>query len=223
MKHVLISCLICLLIAGCLSGGGQDANGDDVPCNNDPTTEEPGDQNGDVEDEISLRGQSLVDLGLTIDLENLQLFSDPNFDKVTNNYALWHTSEMPFYTDNDLSRLVESSGHMTILTIEYSEGISFETVFALYLQGFDKDFDAGTEGFIEIDARRYTLAELEPYKVFEDEQYFVLEVSDLLPLEPFAERMEQLNQYDEMLDYLWLIDIYQYLMSHEDLIFQYDN
>lgn len=219
MRQVLISILVCLLLAGCGQNAGS--NGGDVPGNNEQTDQEPEDENGDLE--LVLRGQSLVDLGLTVDLEKLQLFPDPNFDDVVNSYFLWHTSEMTFQFEDDLSKLVKSSGHVTILAIEYSEGISFETVFALYLQGFEKDAAADSELFIEIDAQRYTLGELEPYKVFEDEQYFVLEITDLLPFEPFADRMEQYSRYDEMLDYLWLIDVYQYLKSHADLAIQYDN
>ena len=65
------------------------------------------------------------------------------------------------------------------------------------------------EQFIEVASELYNIRELDEYKLFEDEDVLVFDITDLLFEEDFATRNNWVDQ--------WGIDVYEYLRSHEDV------
>lgn len=163
-----------------------------------------------------LKGYSLLDLGLSIDLESLKSFKDPNYETgyYVVSYSLFHPNKNFYFSG------LERFENISVLMIDYCEDrISMSYMPALYLQGYKKSVDTGKEQFIEVDSKLYSLAELNQYKLYDDDQFIVLDITDLLPVESFDEKIEMRSEHGmSNYSYDWMNDVYEYLKSYEDII-----
>lgn len=137
-------------------------------------------------------------------------FADPNTINVLG-YGVYHTNDMEI---DDYNKF----GNISILGINYSDNmISVEWMAALFLQSFKKPIEIEIEHFIEVDSKFYSLEELKQSMLFEDDEFIVLDITDLLPIRSFNRSIEMLAERRPSYSYQWMMDIYNYLKSYEDI------
>ncbi len=147
---------------------------------------------------VILQGSNLADLGLRIDIEALEPLTYPSKPYLVKlNYLVRPES----YWDYDPT--------MDVLAFEYPDEMTIDIVSAMYVQGFKKSTEPDGEQFIEVASELYNILELDEYKLFEDEDVLVFDITDWLFEEDFATRNNWVDQ--------WGIDVYEYLRSHEDV------
>lgn len=152
-------------------------------------------------DPVILQGSNLADLGLRLDIDALEPLFHPSYPELDLNYFLISD----FFSSYDPT--------MDVLAFDYPEEISLEHVPAMYLQGFKKSTEPDVEQFIEVGSEVYNILELDEYKLFEDEDVLVFDITDLLFEDDFATRNNWVDQ--------WGLDVYEYLRSHEDVTIVY--
>lgn len=166
---------------------------------------------------IILEGYTLSNLGLSIELDKLKSFSDPNYNKpYERSYEVWYTNSNECQV---FSSVGDENTNISVLAITYTDSrISMEFMPALYLQGFKKLINTEEEQFIEIDSKLYSFTDLNHYKLYEDEKYIVFDIRDLLPIKSFSEQIERISEeYQSNYDYSWLIEVYDYLKSYNNI------
>ena len=151
-----------------------------------------------VPDPVILQGSNLADLGRRIDIEALEPLTYPSKPYLV---------KLNYFLVADVYGTYDPT--MDVLAFDYPEELSIETVRALYVQGFKKSTEPDVEQFIEVASELYNIRELDEYKLFEDEDVLVFDITDLLFEEDFATRNNWVDQ--------WGIDVYEYLRSHEDV------
>jgi hypothetical protein len=149
-------------------------------------------------DPVILQGSNLADLGRRIDIEALEPLTYPSKPYLV---------KLNYFLVADVYGTYDPT--MDVLAFDYPEELSIETVRALYVQGFKKSTEPDVEQFIEVASELYNIRELDEYKLFEDEDVLVFDITDLLFEEDFATRNNWVDQ--------WGIDVYEYLRSHEDV------
>lgn len=162
-----------------------------------------------------LEGYKLSDLGLSIELDNLNPFSDPNYIRPYEpSYEVWYTNSNEYHS---FSSVGDEKADISVLAIRYTDNkISMEFMPALYLQGFKKP--GATEQFIEVRSKLYSITDLDQYKLYEDEKYIVFDIRDLLPIQSFTEQIERISEVNQAnYDYDWLIEVYDYLKSYKNI------
>jgi len=152
---------------------------------------------------VILEGSRLADVGLKLDIEALKPLDYPCDYELELNYFLVHES-LWLYDPT-----------MDILAFDYPdlESLSIEVVPALYLQGFRKSADPDAEQLFKVGSDLYKAEELEKYKLFEDEDVLVFDITDLLFDEEFSARFDWVDE--------WGLEVYEYLRSHEDVVIGY--
>ena len=100
--------------------------------------------------------------------------------------------------------------------MEWCEGNESELL--LLVQGFVKAEDTGLEQRVVMDSKEYPLAELEAYKLFEDNQVVIYDVTALVPRKSFSDQVQE--WIDKGLPCQWMYDVYEYIMTYEDIDFK---
>lgn len=213
MKRLLIAVLfiIVLILPGCIPGGTPD-QGAEIPDQGEipedgeevPDEEVPDEEVPDVN---ILQGYSLEELGVTVDLEKLRTFEDPNDSRYTPDYWVLASSMFP--------------GTSKLIIFYTNNPIFMEEIDALYMQGVYTPADPDLEYFLEIDGQRYSLSDLEDFTIYQDEKITVFDVTGFLPIDSFEETIESFTQADSSYSYDWLLEVYEYLKTYEDIAIIY--
>jgi len=188
LNLVLIILVACLVIAGCSPG----------------TVDPPVNGNGGNGDEnpkpVILQGQTLEDLGLELTIGKLERFKDHNQELIS--YSVSHYQE-------EHKRFAKSTG----LIVEFSEKNGYDLF--MCIQGFKKSSDSDVTQLIEVNSKQYNLSELEQYKLYEDDEVVVYEITDLLPKEEVFSKIQ--DWVDEGDPFQWMFEVLDYLKTYDDI------
>ncbi|MDD3073375.1 MAG: hypothetical protein PHS56_02940 [Eubacteriales bacterium] len=158
--------------------------------------------NGNKEPEyVILEGKNLEELGLELDIDKLKCFTD-EFG-LTTRYLINHYKEGNVYPGMS-GLLVAWAGH--------------ESELLLFIQGFIKTGETGLEQRIVVDSKEYPLAELEEYKLYEDSQVVVYDVTALVPRKSYTDQVQE--WIDKGIPCEWMYEVYDYIMTYEDIDFK---
>lgn len=149
---------------------------------------------------IILQGTTLKELNLELNIEKLQRFEDHNQEQISyyvNNYSAEH------------KKYAKTSG----LLVEFSEYLGSELL--LSIQGFKKPARQDAHQFIEVDSILYDLSDLTQYKLYEDDETIVFDITDLLP-EKFADRVQ--TWIDNGYSCQWMFEVYEYVKTYDDIV-----
>ncbi|MGI6365454.1 MAG: hypothetical protein ACOX2G_06895 [Bacillota bacterium] len=206
---IIAICLLILFVPGCIiesnndsengsNNGDQTNEGEEIPEDEDPSTEK------------ILECLNLEDLGVKVDIDKLQSFIDPNRNvPYPSDYMVSTNSEIP---------------NTSILSFEYCiERLSLEYMDALYLTGTFKPSDPEPEYSIKIGADiNCSLVDLKEFTVYEDEKILIFDVTDLIGVEKFADKIASLPTTHGTFE--WMLDVYNYLRTYKDFsVIYFDN
>ena len=193
---IIFICLLILFVPGCLKSNNNSENGlhnggGEIPGDDDPSPAKV------------LECLNLEELGVKVDIDKLQSFTDPNIHVPNQSeYGVFINLEIP---------------NISILSFEYCiERLSLEYMDALYLTGTFKpsDFESGYSIKIGTDII-CPLIDLEELTVYEDEKIIIFDVTDLIGVEKFEDKIASLPTTHGTFE--WMLDVYNYLKTYKDL------
>lgn len=146
-----------------------------------------------------LEGKNLLDLSLDLDLSKLQRFEN-NDGRLTDYYVINYPQD-------------SALAGMTGLLVGWNDGAEKELL--ILMQGFKKVAATEDGPYIEVDLRKYTLAELEQYKLYEDAEVIVLDITDVFSWDKYLDRVEE--WIDQGYPYQWMLPIWDYVRDYSHI------
>lgn len=167
-----------------------------------------------------LNGYNLEDINLTIELDKLKIFADSNKNNnYTPSYYLYNVKKgLTEWKFNDID--MQKYGNLTVLGYNYSDNtIDMTFIPILYIQGFKKVNNNDKELIFIINENKYTKEQIKEFILYEDTEVIVLDITELIPIEEFSSVINKLQENaDFQYNYKWLIDVYDYLKVHKDIV-----
>jgi len=178
--------------------------------------EEAPDEGGGNLKEVVLQSYSLEDLGVTIDIQKLDSFEDPNTN-YPGGYEIFAGSQFPL----SCSQIPNTSIIAINYCVHYNVGIDYMA--ALYLQGVYRPTGNESNNFIIVGDERYSLIDLADCTIYADDRIIVFDVTDYLPIDSFDIRIETESLQWEDYSHQWMIEVYNYLKTYQDIIIIYND
>lgn len=171
-----------------------------------------------INEDLILEGNNLEELGLIIDIDKLREFKDPNWSfEIILSWTVLHKGEKNdiLTIDGDMSQF----GNSSVIGMSFSDnGIDYNFMPMRYLKGFRKPKVLRGKEVIEINSKKYNLNKIADYKIYEDEEIVVLDITDIVSVESFDERLDKIMHPEFKYNYEWIKEAYEYLISTEELV-----
>lgn len=146
-----------------------------------------------------LEGNNMQDLGLDLDLSKLKRFEDEN--GLETDYFV-----VNYQRDSGLAG-------MTGLLVGRGDGSGQELL--IFMQGYKKAPNSELEPHIVVNLRKYAVAELAKYKLYEDDEVIVLDITDIFSWDKYLDRVQE--RIDGGSPYQWMLPIWDYIREYSDI------
>lgn len=164
-------------------------------------------------------GYCLKELDVNIPLENLYIFSDPNYQNYSTSYVINNlTSDAVIDGLIDVNLSLDRNECLSVLGFNFSDNLKDTTHIPLmYVQAFINNSESIPQKF-QINRDIYTATELEEYTLYEDNDKIIINITEIIPILSFEEKIKKLRLSNPGYEYDWLFDVYNYIKSNKELI-----